>query len=99
MTPNLYFYSNLGTIQLNKGNSNAKSYARPWLRDLEWQIFNYYAACRGFSGFELDTEKSSHYILLDSEISDADLLEFYPNVMKHDNTRKEFIHPITNLTS
>lgn len=99
MTPNLYFYTNLGTIQLNKGNSNAKSYSRPWLRDLEWQILNYYAACRGFSGFELDTEKSSHYILLNQEITDEELIEDYPNVLKANGERKEFIHPISNLSS
>lgn len=29
MPPSLYFYVNLGTIQLNKGESNVKKFDRP----------------------------------------------------------------------
>lgn len=98
MPPSLYFYVNLGTIQLNKGNSNVKTFARPWLRDLEWKVFNYYTAVRGFSGFELDDTHSSNYALLDTTMSDEELSLLYPSTISSTGERKKFVHPYTNLT-
>lgn len=60
-------------------------------------MFRYYTACRGFSGFELDTEYSSHSILLDPLIDDETLVLSYPSTVKQDGTRKEYIAPMTNL--
>lgn len=97
MPPSLYFYANLGTIQLNKGESNVKKFDRPWLRDLEWLIFRYYTAIRGFSGFELDDEYSSHMALLNPELDDETLFTLYPSTKRLDGTRKEFISPMSNL--
>ena len=99
MPPSLYFYSNLGIIQLNKGTSNTKTFARPWLRDLEWKVFNYYTAIRGFSGFELDDSYSSNYALLNPIVTDEELSLFYPNTISSNGERKQFIHPLSNLSS
>lgn len=93
MPPNLAFYVNLAHIQLNKGSANLKSFARPFLRDLEWKLFAYYMACKGFSGFELSDDTSSNYALLNSTLTDEDLLYLYPNTLKLDGTRKTFVHP------
>lgn len=61
MPSNLYFYSNFGTILLNKTkNSKNKVAARPFLRDLEWEFFYNWAEARGFSGFELDEDTTCH---------------------------------------
>ena len=97
MPPNLAFYVNLGQIQLNVGKSNIKSFARPFLRDLEWKLFAYYTACKGFSGFELDDDTSSNYALLDPNLTDEDLLYEYPSAMRTDGTRKKFVHPYEAL--
>lgn len=52
MPGNLYFYINFGTILLNKGeNSKTKVPAKPFLRDIEWEIFTSWAIARGLSGF------------------------------------------------
>jgi len=87
----------MGTIQLNKGESNIKTFARPWLRDLEWKVFRYYTACRGFSGFELDEEYSSHYALLNEDFDDEYLTRNFPSTINSDGERKQFLHPIDNL--
>lgn len=93
MPANLAFYANMAKIQLNVGNSNLKSFARPFVQDLEWKIFAYYTACKGFSGFEKDDDTSSHYALLDPDITDEELFYDYPSTMKTDGTRKTFVHP------
>ena len=51
----LYFYINTCKIRLNRDN-NAKSKitARPFLRDLEWELFYVYTEAKGFSGFTDD---------------------------------------------
>jgi len=93
MPPNLAFYVNLAHIQLNKGSSNLKSFARPNLRDLEWKLFAYYMACKGFSGFQLADDVSSNYALLDPTLTDEDLFFLWPSTLKMDGTRKTFVHP------
>lgn len=89
MPPALYFYVNFGTIKLNKKLKAAKVFARPWLRDLEWDFFYNYTEARGFSGFAYDTTTSCHRVLLDPNITDAELLIDYPNTM-HNGTRKTY---------
>ena len=78
MPPKLYFYSNFGTIKLNKGNSNIKSYGRPLLRDVEWDFFYNWTVARGFSGFENDPYFSCDSRLIDDEISIDDVELFNP---------------------
>lgn len=57
MPGNLYFYVNHWHILLNTDNfSKAKSLAKPFCRDLEWQKAYIYAEARGFSGFRDDEE-------------------------------------------
>lgn len=52
MPGNLYFYINFGTILLNKGtNSKTKIPAKPFLRDIEWEVFRAWSCARGLSGF------------------------------------------------
>lgn len=65
---------------------------------MEWKVFSYYTACRGFSGFELDDDYSSDYVLLNPEIDDTALAFFHPNTLRTNGQRKEFIHPYSNLT-
>lgn len=93
MPANLAFYTNIAQIQLNKPGSNLKTFARPFLQDLEWQIFAYYMAAKGFSGFELSEDTSSNYALLDPSLSDEDLFYEHPSTMRLDGTRKKFVHP------
>lgn len=94
----LYTYINHLNIRKNEKGSKAKVFGRPNLRDLEWQIHHYYNACRGFSGYELDDTYSSHYILLDEFVTDDILLDRFPETLDSNNKRKQFMHPITNLT-
>ena len=52
MPPNLYFYINEGVILLNKTEkSKTKIPAKPFLRDIEWEVFTAWAVARGLSGF------------------------------------------------
>lgn len=97
MPANLAFYTNLAHIQLSKTGTNLKSFARPFLQDLEWKLFAYYTACKGFSGFELSEDTSSNYALLDPNLSDEDLFYDYPSTMRLDGTRKKFVHPYDAL--
>lgn len=99
MPPALYFYTNLGTIRLNKPRSNVKTFDRPWLRDLEWYTFRYYTEASGFSGFELDDEYSSNYILLDPHVTDDYLKEYAPETINYAGNRKKFVHPREALES
>jgi hypothetical protein len=52
MPPQLYFYVNFWNILLNKGKSKSKIISKPWLRDVEWEIFPSYLCSRGLSGFD-----------------------------------------------
>lgn len=56
MPGKLYYYINYGTIKRNLGTSKVKTYAKPLLRDLEWELFLLWTEARGFSGFVLDKE-------------------------------------------
>lgn len=52
MPAKLYFYVNFGTIRLKKNlDSKSETYARPYLRDIEWMTLRGWTAARGFSGF------------------------------------------------
>jgi hypothetical protein len=97
MPANLAFYTNLAHIQLSKTGTNLKSFARPFLQDLEWKLFAYYTACKGFSGFELSEDTSSNYALLDPSLTDEDLFYTYPSTLRIDGTRKIFVHPYDAL--
>ena len=97
MPPGLYFYSNFGTILLNKKRSNVKSIGRPWLRDLEWLFFRAWLEARGFSGFSEDEQYSGNFLLLEPDITDEFLKFNYPDVFDSEGNRKEFRHPRTLL--
>ena len=52
MPPNLYFYINEGVILLNKTEkSKTKIPSKPFLRDIEWEVFTAWSVARGLSGF------------------------------------------------
>lgn len=91
MPPALYFYINFATIKRSLRPNVPKSYERPSLRDIDWELFRLYTEARGFSGFKDDPEFSSHRILLDETKADVTLKMFYPNVMKADGTRKTYV--------
>lgn len=90
MPPKLYFYANFGTIKLNKGNSNVKSYGRPTLRDIEWDFFYNWTQARGFSGFEEDHAYTCNKILLDPLYSKEFLIENCPSVVAPDGQLKTY---------
>lgn len=75
MPGRLYFYVNFWKILLNKDEySKNKVIARPFLRDIEWDIAYALTVCRGFSGFIGD--KPNEIIPLN------DGLEFLRNTTK-----------------
>lgn len=90
--PALYYYVNFHTIRLNLNRHSAvKSFGLPFLRDVEYKLFNYFTEARGFSGFEDDLNYSSNRVLL-TDITDDELLEFYPNTINPiTKERKQYI--------
>lgn len=98
MPSGLYFYTHMGTIQLTEKDSNVKSLSRPKLRDIELNFFPNFLIARGFSGFELDEEYSSHRILLEPDITDEYLKKKYPFTINSSGNRKQFIPPLSSLT-
>jgi hypothetical protein len=56
MPPALYFYVNMATIKIINEKEKNTVLRRPNLDDVEWIAFTVLLVCRGFSGFELDTE-------------------------------------------
>jgi hypothetical protein len=61
MPGNLYFYINFWHIKLNKSkHSKTKIIAKPFLRDIDWEMALNWAEARGFSGFEDDDEYSCY---------------------------------------
>lgn len=95
MPPTLYFYVNMGTIKLNLNNrTNAKKFARPFLRDLEWDIFRYYTEARGFSGFKDDEIYTSN-----NDVINGTPREFLsPHVFQPNGDLKIYIPPYENLS-
>jgi hypothetical protein len=93
MPPALYYYANFGTIKKNRSKYSASSkiYARPDLRDIEWDLFYLYTEARGFSGFSLDPVYSSNKALLDAEVTDDILRLHLPSTLKADGSRKTFV--------
>lgn len=91
MPPQLYFYANFATIRLNKNRSHAKSYDRPALRDIEWDLFYALLEAKGFSGFLEDPLYSCDYTLLE-DLPIPYLQEFHPHLL-HNSIPKKFIPP------
>jgi hypothetical protein len=85
MPPKLYFYVNFASILLNKSiTSKQKTYARPMLRDIDWETHLVYLEARGFSGFELDESFTCLRLLKNIELLTKEEIEeitkTYPNV-------------------
>lgn len=98
--PSLYFYVNFSTIELNKNKyTNQKVFARPWLRELEWDLFRGWTVAQGFSGFADDPEYTSHKEVLDPDIDLELLRQFLPFLFKPDNTLKKYMDPLEYLKS
>lgn len=99
MPGKLYTYINYGTIKRNIGNSKVKSYARPLLRDIEWEIFTLLTEARGFSGFALDDEFTSlevvkEWLDLGEDTPSSWFVEEYPlAVNPHTGKFKKYISP------
>jgi hypothetical protein len=102
MPGNLYFYINYWHIKLNKdAHSKTKTIARPFLRDIEWELAYCWAEARGFSGFELDEEISCYRGLAEHElqmpngiiIKEAVLstTKLPPSCFKPDGTLKKYM--------
>ena len=91
MPPALYYYINFHTILLNKDEFSGKVFERPYLRDLEWNFFYHYTEARGFSGFADDDVFSCHRILLDPDITVAQLKRRFPNTISSNGQKKTFV--------
>lgn len=52
----LYYYINFHNILFEDDSSVSQAVGLPFLRDIDWELFLYYEECRGFSGFEFDTD-------------------------------------------
>ena len=96
MPPSLYYYVNFATIELSKKYSGRKEYSKPFLRDLEWDLFQAWTVAQGFSGFETDPYYSSHKALLDPDMSDKELEDVLPFCMNN-GVRKKYIDPYEYL--
>lgn len=97
MPPSLYFYVNYSTIQVQKKYQARKSYARPWLREIEWEIFQSWTVAQGFSGFRDDPEYSCHKALTDDSINILRLRDDLPHLFKPDGTPKTYMDPLKYL--
>lgn len=62
MPGNLYYYINICKIE-DEGDVGDTVYINPELRDVEWIMAYAWLACRGFSGFEDDTEVTCNRIV------------------------------------
>ena len=54
----LYYYINFHNINVEKGSY--KGLGLPFLRDIDWDMFNIFTEAIGFSGFELDDKYTCH---------------------------------------
>lgn len=59
----LYWYVNMWSIKLQDPVQKSEYYARPFLRDTEWIIFNAILSAQGFSGFDGDEEITCHRLV------------------------------------
>lgn len=91
MPPALYYYVNFHTIKRNKSLFNhVKSYARPLLRDIEWEFFYNYTEARGFSGFAGDEWFSCNRVLLKDVPTDY-LKQVFPDTIDPDGNKKTYV--------
>ncbi|HEY8361300.1 MAG TPA: hypothetical protein VIK77_00285 [Tissierellaceae bacterium] len=101
--PTLYYHANFSIIPM-ESQSGSQIYARPFVRDIDWEFYSYYEEARGFSGFEGDDEFSCHRALIE-DMDDKEIIslfctdiftgeihpKFYNNIFKPDGTRKTYI--------
>lgn len=83
----LYFYINMWTILHTERKQRVRF--SPNLRDVEWILSYAWIKARGFSGFENDTEYSSHQALL-SDMSDEEIIREF--VADPSNPEMEEMH-------
>ena len=91
--PKLYFYVNMNYIQLNKTErSSQKTFERPFLRDIEWNVFYNFTVSRGFSGFGDDEEVSCLRLLNNclTEEDKWDLAKKYPSIVSKSGQIKQY---------
>lgn len=99
MPGKLYYYTNYGTIKLNKDKSKVKSFGRPLLRDIEWELFLLWTEARGFSGFSLDEEYTCLDIIKELREVGIDtpteyVLYYYPEAINPQTNRlKIYVEP------
>jgi hypothetical protein len=91
MPGNLYFYANYGTIEMSVRGSKTRSFGRPMLRDLEWNLYLLYAEARGFSGFSDDLHETCYRGVKEGK-DPAYLKIWAPNSLKPDGTPKRYVN-------
>jgi len=91
----LYYYVNFHNILVEDPKTLAQKPGRPWLRDIDWELFLLYEECRGFSGFENDKNYTCNRFLgPDRErIERLNMMEQYINlgVINKEDLEKEYV--------
>ena len=106
--PQLYYFINYHTMIVKKQNSKQRVKSRPFLLDINFTILNCWFICRGFSGFEGDSEYTCNWAVKEKEKQFKDSTHHIPKVLletitdscyKEDGTLKKFIDPLEYLNS
>lgn len=80
MPPTLYFYINFWNIEISKAKAKQKVIGRPWLRDIEWEVFYGWIVARGLSGFsdlKLEEEDPSKIVNIITNLQNDPGIPFY----------------------
>jgi hypothetical protein len=106
--PQLYYFINYHTMMVKKPKSKERIKSRPFLLDINYSVMNCWFICRGFSGFECDSEYTCNWGVKEKEKQLADPTYHVPKVLleiisedcyREDGTLKKFIDPLEYLNS
>jgi hypothetical protein len=91
----LYYYVNFHNILVEDPRTLAQKPGKPWLRDIDWELFLLYEECRGFSGFYDDLHYTCNRFLGPEResIEAMGMLPQYINlgVIREEDLYKEYI--------
>lgn len=102
MTPNLFFYINVGKIIDEDGIGGTEEIS-PMLRDVEWILSYDWHIARGFSGFEDDEEYSCNRILgkveREEELANLEVILFEKakHIRNSKGDLKKYVDPLKYL--
>lgn len=99
MPPQLYWYATFCPIEQEDEESNSTRVDLPLTRDVEWVFFYNWFICRGFSGFDSDTEYTCNDVVRKLEsgallsLKDRNKLDKSKNIRKPNGEYKKYIAP------